>query len=191
MMIPHDPRSTVYFIRPIGMDGPVKIGCSRSPYKRLVTLETWCPFPLEIVAEIKGDTLLERRFHARFRASHMRHEWFRWTPGLAETIDLIGSGAFDVETLPDPERVTHIKPRDNSYSTPGWRYGRSIASRIQHLRARGLPWKADDRAGIPSVYELDDKTPEELAAIRAQVEPIIARWQREYPKPEPKMARAS
>ena len=43
----------VYFIKPIGMDGPIKIGCSVSPDRRRETLEWWCPFPLEILAEIE------------------------------------------------------------------------------------------------------------------------------------------
>src|SRR3546814_12747101 len=38
----------VYFIRPIGQAGPVKIGCSVGPNKRRPELETWSPVPLEI-----------------------------------------------------------------------------------------------------------------------------------------------
>lgn len=34
----------VYFIKPIGMDGPIKIGCSDKPARRLITLAAWSPF---------------------------------------------------------------------------------------------------------------------------------------------------
>lgn len=92
----------VYFIRPIGMVGPVKIGVSKSPDGRRKTLETWAPFPLEIVAEIEGDGVLERRFHARFRDSYVRHEWFNWTPELGQVIMSINDGTFDDSILPPP-----------------------------------------------------------------------------------------
>src|SRR3546814_4084305 len=51
----------VYFIRPIGQAGPVKIGCSVGPNKRRHELETWSPVPLEIVDEIDGGFDLGRR----------------------------------------------------------------------------------------------------------------------------------
>lgn len=71
--------SRVYFIKPIGFDGPIKIGCSISPDGRRDTLQTWCPFPLEIVAEIEGDTKLERRFHLMFDDTCKGREWFDWS----------------------------------------------------------------------------------------------------------------
>src|SRR3546814_12248774 len=55
----------VYFIRPIGQAGPVKIGCSVGPNKRRHELEKWTPVPLEIVAEIDGGFDIERRYHAK------------------------------------------------------------------------------------------------------------------------------
>lgn len=90
----------VYFIKPIGMDGPVKIGCSQSPSLRRSALETWCPFPLEIVAEIVGDAFIESRFHRKFLASHLRSEWFAASPELSATIQQINDGLFDASTLP-------------------------------------------------------------------------------------------
>src|SRR3546814_7865437 len=76
----------VYFIRPIGQAGPVKIGCSVGPNKRRHELETWSPVPLEIVAEIDGGFVIERRFHAKFHDTHERREWFTWSQGLDDTI---------------------------------------------------------------------------------------------------------
>jgi hypothetical protein len=90
----------VYFIRPIGMQGPVKIGCSQSPDQRRCTLAAWSPFPLEVVAEIAGGERLERSFHALFAEQHERREWFRWSPELQAVMDAINAGTFDVATLP-------------------------------------------------------------------------------------------
>src|SRR3546814_11712675 len=97
----------VYFIRPIGQAGPVKIGCSVGPNKRRHELETWSPVPLEIVAEIDGGFDIERRFHAKFQDTHERREWFTWSQGLDDTITALNAGAFDVSTLPEPVQITH------------------------------------------------------------------------------------
>ncbi len=97
----------VYFIKPIGMDGPIKIGCSKSPTGRLSTLETWSPFALELLAEIEGGEKLERRFHAKFIAQRKSREWFEWSQELADTIAAIKAGVFDIETLPAPRRLHH------------------------------------------------------------------------------------
>lgn len=123
----------VYFIKPIGMNGPVKIGVSYSPDSRRKTLESWAPFPLEIVAEIEGDTNIERRFHTRFAGSYVKHEWFNWTPELQDTIDAINAGSFDLDSLPDPVSLPR-KARDNSYITESWKYERSVRSRLNGWR---------------------------------------------------------
>lgn len=90
----------VYFIKPVGMDGPVKIGCSAKPPVRRATLAAWSPFPLEIAAEIEGDLYLEARFHKRFIAARSHAEWFMATPELLSTIEQIKAGTFDCDTLP-------------------------------------------------------------------------------------------
>lgn len=89
------------------MDGPIKIGCSASPDRRRSSLETWSPFPLEIIAVIEGGEKLERRFHAKFTGQHKSREWFRISTELLVTIDAINAGTFDIETLPAPRRLHH------------------------------------------------------------------------------------
>lgn len=84
----------VYFIRPVGMLGPVKIGCSGVPHYRLKALAAWSPFPLEVAAKIEyGDQTLERRLHGIFAASHSHKEWFRETPELTALIDRLAAGS--------------------------------------------------------------------------------------------------
>ena len=123
----------VYFIKPIGMTGPVKIGVSIAPDNRRKTLETWSPFPLEIVAEIEGGYALESRFHTLFIESYRKHEWFDWTPEMQAVIDAINAGSFDTASLPKPiNRSAFRKPRDNSIYTPEWRYKASVTARFRH-----------------------------------------------------------
>ena len=95
----------VYFIKPIGMAGPIKIGCSQSPDIRRSSLETWSPFPLEIIAELGGNEVLERRFHTKFAASRRTREWFDVSAALLTAIEQIQAGTFDIESLPPPARL--------------------------------------------------------------------------------------
>ncbi len=121
----------VYFIKPIGMDGPVKIGCSSSPNGRRKALETWSPFPLEVVAEIDGDFGVERQFHVMFNDLARGREWFDISSELQTTIDAIKAGTFELDSLPIGGVVKDFrKPRDNSFCTPGWRYHRSVMHRV-------------------------------------------------------------
>lgn len=187
--------SRVYFIRPIGMAGPVKIGTSRTPDRRLNTFETWSPFPLEIAAAIDGDYRLERRFHNHFAADHTHREWFKWSPQLEMVIQAVKAGTFDVSTLPSKEIPLHCqalagKKRDRSYDTPGFRYERSVAARMQNLSARGMHWndplaqeiRCDSRSW-------NNHTPEQLDVLRANIEPKIAELQARFPgKTRPRRA---
>jgi hypothetical protein len=162
--------SWVYFIKPIDMPGPVKIGCSYSPTARRETLRYWSPFPLEIVAEIEGSQRLERQFHAMFAHTYMSHEWFKWSPELQAVIDEVAGGAFDLATLPDPESLPR-KKKDTSYMTPGWKYQRSVHARLHHLERRG----ADQRLTAP-IYARACRAnyaEHDLPALRAEIEPLF------------------
>lgn len=85
--------SYVYFIRPVGMDGPVKIGCSWDPEGRLATLGTWSPLPLEIALKIEGDFNTEKHLHNHFAADHSHHEWFRASAELLRVMASLKAGA--------------------------------------------------------------------------------------------------
>jgi hypothetical protein len=82
----------VYFLRPIGADGRIKIGCSYKPASRLVSLSVWACYPLELVAVAPGDFSTERALHDYFAADRLHHEWFRSSPELLKVIDLMSRG---------------------------------------------------------------------------------------------------
>lgn len=85
-------RDFVYFIRPIGQEGPIKIGTSFWPESRLQSLMCWSPVDLEIVATVEGGFELERRIHSQFADHHIRNEWFRNNPRLDALIEAIKRG---------------------------------------------------------------------------------------------------
>jgi len=92
----------VYFMRPIGMDGPIKIGCSRVPAHRLLQLNTWAAFPLEIIFTLPGGPDLEKRFHARLAAAWSHSEWFHATPDTLKVVSDAQAGVLPEEDGTSP-----------------------------------------------------------------------------------------
>lgn len=82
----------IYFLKPVGMDGPIKIGCSRHPAHRILSIAPWVPFPLEILATIPGGFDLERNIHECFAKSHSHSEWFHASPRLAKLVKDLAAG---------------------------------------------------------------------------------------------------
>lgn len=95
----------VYFIRPIGMDGPIKIGVSDEPETRLSTFSPWSPYPLELIGMVPGDHRDEQFMHRAFADVHSHREWFHSSPLLRSTIKaVIDAGSVDAARQ-------HLKPK--------------------------------------------------------------------------------
>lgn len=93
MTFVRDDRPTrIYFIRPIGEIGPVKIGCSRVPENRLHLMTRWSPQPLEVVHSFDGSFKLEANIHACLADAHIHWEWFRPTPQVVGLVDRLQAG---------------------------------------------------------------------------------------------------
>lgn len=73
----------IYFLKPQGLDGPIKIGCSYRPVSRLLALSQWSPFLLEVIAVAPGGFDTERALHERFADELLHHEWFHASPRLS------------------------------------------------------------------------------------------------------------
>lgn len=125
----------VYFIKPIGHEGPIKIGQAQDPSRRFQDLDQWAPWPLELLATIEGDRHLERRFHHYFRDLHQRREWFRVSNELQAVVREVAEGTFDTSILPEPRNLPR-RPRDNSYATKAWGYRRSVIARLDFIRRK-------------------------------------------------------
>ncbi|MBZ9894213.1 GIY-YIG nuclease family protein [Mesorhizobium sp. BR1-1-6] len=82
----------VYFIKPVGMAGPVKIGCTIDVNKRLSEMQKSSPLPLELAAFVPGGLGLERKLHAYFQRQHSHGEWFHWSFELTALIQKIRDG---------------------------------------------------------------------------------------------------
>lgn len=91
----------VYFLKPVGMDGPIKIGSSIYPKSRLDQLQSWTWLELELVAESVGGIEAERLFQKRFQKDRIRGEWFSASDELLRCIEKINSGIEAIEALND------------------------------------------------------------------------------------------
>lgn len=72
----------IYFIRPRGFTGPVKIGVTRSIESRLASLQTGNHLPLYVWRTFEGNARVEEIVHWRFAAQRIRGEWFDYHPDM-------------------------------------------------------------------------------------------------------------
>lgn len=82
----------VYFLKPAGLPGPIKIGFGNTPRARLRQYMEWSPLRLEIVTTVPGSLELERNIQECFVDCHSHAEWFHPHPRLLEAIEQIKSG---------------------------------------------------------------------------------------------------
>ena len=111
MTFKYYPVRRVYFIRPIGQDGPIKIGSSRCPEDRLATYMRWSPYPLEIVVSVPGTMKTEVAIHCCFADAHSHEEWFRPIPRLLAAVERLIEGVPLEEAIDLSRKVGEIRPR--------------------------------------------------------------------------------
>jgi hypothetical protein len=76
----------IYFIQ-AGKAGPIKIGISKDPRRRLRALQVPNAKTLSLLGCMEGDLDTEREIHSTFRYSRIRGEWFSPSPELMKFID--------------------------------------------------------------------------------------------------------
>lgn len=90
---PHpDNAKYVYFLRRKDGVGPVKIGCTQMVAKRFYSIQLWSPYPLEVLATVRGGHDLERNLHSCFADHHYHNEWFHPAPELLVAIQKLAAG---------------------------------------------------------------------------------------------------
>lgn len=129
----------VYFIRPVGQVGPIKIGFSAAPDVRLIRMAAGSPLPLELVATIPGSASLERAFHETFAYAHSHFEWFHPVDDLLRGIHALQQGAaledaFDLTKKSGSIRKNNPKIRERF--TPEFRERRGYHLRVIHYRRK-------------------------------------------------------
>lgn len=125
MSWPTHKRSTdfvreVYFLRPVGQVGPIKIGCSVNAKERLFAMNLSSPIPLELLAVVPGSARIERAIHVIFEKQRSHGEWFFPSPKLIKLIDdLIGGVALEKAIdVSGPSRMLQKRYRGISCGRP-------------------------------------------------------------------------
>lgn len=90
----------VYFLRPIGQPGPIKVGHSVHPVSRLNAFQTWSPVLLEIVSQVEAEQTMERQIHDRFGKWSLHGEWFHPVEELISLAEGVRDGK-KIEDLVD------------------------------------------------------------------------------------------
>lgn len=103
------PEGYLYFIQCNGERGPVKIGYAKSVDQRLSNIRMSNPYPLALLGSlsIAHPKDVEEQLHMRFQRTHIRGEWFGWTPELGALADLATQCAHErmrarLDGEPDP-----------------------------------------------------------------------------------------
>lgn len=89
-----DANAFLYFIGEPAGEGPIKIGYSAWPVKRLQAIQVSSPVELTILAKVWCLSQWERELHQIFRESRVRGEWFRRTPKLMRVVQAAASRDF-------------------------------------------------------------------------------------------------
>ena len=65
-----------------------KIGVSIDPYKRLIGVQTGCPYIIEIIKIFKGSYTIEKALHKKYAGYKLNGEWFRFEGELKTAIEM-------------------------------------------------------------------------------------------------------
>lgn len=123
----------VYFVQAEDERGPIKIGFSTNPRRRVEELQTMHTSQLFLlgVVECTSDAT-ERALHRRFAGSHVRGEWYRPTPDLLFVIEM-SQHVDTIRSRAARERVDEaLRSKPAAMRALGW--GRAGAARREIRR---------------------------------------------------------
>lgn len=64
-----------------------KIGFTNNVFKRIGSIQTGCPFKLEIFCLVEGSVQTEKKLHEKYKDLRMNGEWFRYEGKLKESVE--------------------------------------------------------------------------------------------------------
>ncbi len=106
--------SFIYFIQVDG-DGPIKIGITRhDPRKRMVKIQSDCPWPVRLLGTIKGDVEQEATIHRQLGQFKIQGEWFH---PVEQVVAAVQSAIKSSESVHFPK-----KKKEPKYNHPLCKY---------------------------------------------------------------------
>lgn len=127
--------SFVYFIR-LGEDGPIKVGNSVNPARRMAELRGWFPYELKFLGQVPGTLPDEEAIHVRFADHWIRGEWYEATQFvLTEVSRIIATKEFpsrqEGQIVPW-RRQAQVSRRNG----PGWKRSKNYKTIVKELKRR-------------------------------------------------------
>lgn len=163
----------IYFLRPIGADGPVKIGCSQEPTARLVQMMTFGHSQLEIVATVPGGPDLELNLHECFLDTHSHREWFNASPRMTAMLTALQDGKPIHEAVDLSRRLGTFKRkgRGPAKTSDAWKERIAFNRRRRHgRREEDSQWPVDIDVLMTHAHRHTPFTD----AQRARIEQVLA-----------------
>lgn len=114
--------------------GPIKVGQSVDPSKRIGELQTGNPYKLVARRVVKGDPFDEFRLHDLFRAYRLEGEWFRAHPALAAMCDAIPDPDLADEPLESPDTVTGGLATLQRWQDPAYQHRMAVNVALREWR---------------------------------------------------------
>lgn len=121
-------------------EGYIKIGYSALVKQRLSGLQVGTPHELKLIGIIPGSYILEQFLHSKFKAYHVRGEWYNPDNYLLNTISyLLDSSSDNIKFLEGFAKLNSTPARINKYHFMHSGYGplmdedRSMVHTRQHL----------------------------------------------------------
>ena len=111
----------IYFISTNDVaDYPIKMRLTGREFRqRIAPLQTACPYRLEPIAVIEGGRSIEQVLHDEFAADKLEGEWYRRTPRLLNTIDLLENSTMKADALRGcKQRRAGRRPREKQLRWP-------------------------------------------------------------------------
>lgn len=135
----------IYFAQMGGSDGPIKIGLSSRPKDRIKDMSTASPYPITLLAVMKGNMFDEARIHEEFASLRLRGEWFRFEGALLALLTAPDAIRADpgghIVLPPPPPFVVHPETLIAWRKRMGW----TIAETAYWLDMREREYRAWER----------------------------------------------
>lgn len=102
--------SYIYFIQAKG-DGPIKIGSTGAdPRKRMVKIQSDCPWPVKLIGTIEGTVSQEKQIHLVLSRFKTQGEWFDPHPIVLAAIKEAMKCGHKVPFVKEPKRAKYAHP---------------------------------------------------------------------------------
>jgi len=118
--LPPSPEGYVYIIHAISTNR-IKIGFTTKPTERLKSLQTACPFPLQMLACWPGSEAREKRVHRYLKQFRQVGEWFEVPPFIGYQIwQLVTQGNVTGGIKAKPISPLRLRPAGKLNVPPGY-----------------------------------------------------------------------